>query len=217
MVQALCRRNGTSPYSRSGSTKAELAAYRSPAHFIEGCAANHILPPLRIDGMQRYARTPNSRCVSSLKPAVSRIVRLASRRPARDFGIGARPTVFQVHTMVRLAADVASWQTKMSSAAAMVSLPSAAYPLALPSAMAGIASPRIPSPGIRKATSQSAACRLTAGLSEATQRLFEFARSKIIMRLIPESGVKRTAKNCQQSGALVPFPRLGGLRGRGDR
>jgi hypothetical protein len=30
--------------------------------------------------------------------------------------------------MVRLAADVASWQTKMSSAAAMVSLPSAAYP-----------------------------------------------------------------------------------------
>jgi hypothetical protein len=27
MVQALCRRNGTSPYSRSGSTKAELAAY----------------------------------------------------------------------------------------------------------------------------------------------------------------------------------------------
>jgi hypothetical protein len=73
--------------------------------------------------------------------------------------------------MVRLAADVASWQTKMSSAAAMVSLPSAAYPLALPSAMAGIASPRIPSPGIRKATSQSAACRLTAGLSEATQRL----------------------------------------------
>jgi hypothetical protein len=143
----------------------------------------------------RCARTPNSRCVASLKPAVSRIVRLASRRPARDFGIGARPTVFQVHTMVRLAADVASWQTKMSSAAAMVSLPSAAYPLALPSAMAGIASPRIPSPGIRKATSQSAACRLTAGLSEATQRLFEFARSKIIMRLIPESGVKRTAKN----------------------
>jgi hypothetical protein len=65
----------------------------------------------------------------------------------------------------------ANWQTKMSSAAAMVSLPSAAYPLALPSAMAGIASPRIPSPGIRKATSQSAACRLTAGLSEATQRL----------------------------------------------
>lgn len=100
----------------------------------------------------RCARTPNSRCVASLKPAVSRIVRLASRRPARDFGIGARPTVFQVHTMVRLAADVASWQTKMSSAAAMVSLPSAAYPLALPSAMVGIASPRIPSPGIRKAT-----------------------------------------------------------------
>jgi len=31
MVQALCRRNGTSPYSRSGSTKAELAAYRSRA------------------------------------------------------------------------------------------------------------------------------------------------------------------------------------------
>ena len=29
MVQALCRRNGTSPYSRSGSTKAELAAHRS--------------------------------------------------------------------------------------------------------------------------------------------------------------------------------------------
>src|SRR5262249_8444187 len=26
MVQALCRRNGTGPYSRSGSTKAELAA-----------------------------------------------------------------------------------------------------------------------------------------------------------------------------------------------
>jgi len=51
MVQALCRRNGTSPYSRSGSTKAELAAYRSPAHFIEGCAANHILPPLRITGL----------------------------------------------------------------------------------------------------------------------------------------------------------------------
>src|SRR6516225_4440312 len=25
MVQALCRRNGTGPYSRSGSTKAELA------------------------------------------------------------------------------------------------------------------------------------------------------------------------------------------------
>jgi hypothetical protein len=70
----------------------------------------------------RCARTPNSRCVASLKPAVSRIVRLASRRPARDFGIGARPTVFQVHTMVRLAADVASWQTKMSYAAAMVSL-----------------------------------------------------------------------------------------------
>jgi hypothetical protein len=76
----------------------------------------------------RCARTPNSRCVASLKPAVSRIVRLASRRPARDFGIGARPTVFQVHTMVRLAANVASWQTKMSSAAAMVSLPSAVYP-----------------------------------------------------------------------------------------
>jgi hypothetical protein len=36
MVQALCRRNGTSPYSRSGSTKAELAAHVSPAHFIEG-------------------------------------------------------------------------------------------------------------------------------------------------------------------------------------
>ena len=119
----------------------------------------------------RCARTPNSRCVASLKPAVSRIVRLASRRPARDFGIGARPTVFQVHTMVRLAADVASWQTKMSSAAAMVSLPSAAYPLALPRAMAGIASPRIPSPGIRKATSQSAACRLTAGLKNKPRHL----------------------------------------------
>ena len=43
--------------------------------------------------------------------------------------------------MVRLAANVASWQTKMSSAAAMVSLPSAAYP---PCASQGDGRHRVP-------------------------------------------------------------------------
>jgi len=48
MVQALCRQNGTGPYSRSGSTKAELAAHRSPAHFIEGITSHgHFLVLLR--------------------------------------------------------------------------------------------------------------------------------------------------------------------------